>query len=309
MARSSLAVLIPNYNDSQLLPRVLNSVLSQSRVPDEVWVSDDASTDNSLEVLEDFSLRHPQIKVLRNQQNAGIPENSFRPFRVTECDYIYTLATDEYLVDPDIFQKASDILDSYPTLGMVCWDHTTIHPDGQIFSVRLQESAGALSPDEVAQRLALAPFPLLTNNALMRRSACMEPGTLCPEAAWNSDWICCLNIAFRHGLYYLPGIYNHFPVRSDGIAERSRMFIHQPLRKILDVLNERAYADVRPYYVKSKAIAFFIPESVEVLLTRPANWEYLSLRMLVRYCKVKLVNMIPGGRRFLKRLKKWRGLK
>ena len=100
---------------------------------------------------------------------------------------------------------------------------------------------------------------------------------------------------------------NHFPVRPDGIAERSRARIRQPLRQILDVLNQPAFADVRPYYVKSKAIAFFIPESVEVLLARPADWEYLSLRMLIRYCKVKLVNLVPGGRQILQRLKKWRG--
>ncbi|MFN8607343.1 MAG: glycosyltransferase family A protein [Vulcanimicrobiota bacterium] len=305
MSTSRLAVLIPNYNHAHFLPGVLDSVLKQSKVPDEVWVSDDASTDNSLEVLQAYSARHPQVKVLRNATNAGIPENSFRPFHVTDCDYIYTLGTDEYLVDPDTFLKGSEILDRHPDLGLVCWDYAAILPDGTVFPARLQEVAGRLSPQQLCDRLRRKTFPLVTNNSLMRLKACLEPGVLCSEAGWNSDWVCCLTIGFRHGIYYLPGIHNHFPVRADGLAVQSRHKIRQSLGQILEVLKTPAYADVRHFYAESKAFANYLPEAFEVLVSRREYWKYLSWRMFASYCRIKILDTTPSLRALVNKLKRW----
>lgn len=307
MSQSRLAVLIPNYNHAHFLPGVLDSVLNQSKIPDEVWVSDDASTDNSLQVLEEYSHRHPQVKILRNASNAGIPENSFRPFFVTDCEYIYTLGTDEYLVDPHTFRKAVDILDQNPQAGLVCWDYAAIIPDGTVFPVRLQAKAGYLSPHQLSARLRRHTFPLVTNNSIMRRRACLEPGTLCSEAGWNSDWVCCMTIGFRHGIYYLPGIHNHFPVRPDGLAVQSRHRIRESMRKILEALKTPNFADVRRFYVESKGFACYQPEIVEVLAARREYWEYLSPRMLVTYLRIRLLDALPGARAVIRKFRKWRG--
>lgn len=305
MAQSRLAVLIPNYNDAHFLPRVLNSVLSQSKIPDEVWVSDDASTDNSLEVLEEFSRRYPQVKVLRNAENAGIPENSFKPFYATNCDYVYTLGTDEYLVNPETFERAVALLDRHPQAGLVCWDYAAVLPDGEVISSQLQPHPGYLSPEQVSMRLRSGRFPLLTNNSLMRLRVCLEPGTLCAEASYHSDWVCCMNIAFRHGIYYLPGIHNHFPVRPDGLAVLNRPRIRDDLRQILEVLKQPAFQDVRRHYAESKAFANFLPEAVEVLVSRPDYWKFLSLGMLAYYVRIKVREFLPVLGEVSRRWRKW----
>jgi len=305
MAQSRLAVLIPNYNDAHFLPRVLNSVLSQSKIPDEIWVSDDASTDNSLEVLDEFSRRHPQIQVLRNTENLGIPVNSFKPFYATSCDYVYTLGTDEYLVNPDTFREAVDILDRHPRAGLVCWDYAPVLPDGRVVSEQLQAHPGYLSPEQICRRLRSGRFPVLTNNSVMRLKVCLEPGTLCSEAGLNSDWVCCMNIAFRHGIYYLPGIYNHFPVRPDGLAVKSRPRIRDSLRQILEVLKQPQFSDVRHQYAESKAFANYLPEVVEVLLSRPEYWKYLSLRMAAYYLRIRAREFLPGLGLVARTWRKW----
>ena len=72
MSSTVLSVVTPNYNHGHLIGRAIEAVLSQSRCPDEYLILDDASTDNSLEIIEHYASRHPFIRVLRNKQNLGV---------------------------------------------------------------------------------------------------------------------------------------------------------------------------------------------------------------------------------------------
>lgn len=62
------SVLIPTYNSAETIELTLNSVLSQSRKPDEILVWDDGSTDATLSLLDQYG---SQIKVFRSQ-NGGV---------------------------------------------------------------------------------------------------------------------------------------------------------------------------------------------------------------------------------------------
>jgi len=55
-ARPSIAVIIPNWNDSRFLPRCLHSVLGDPEGADEVIVVDDKSTDETTGTIRGFCL-------------------------------------------------------------------------------------------------------------------------------------------------------------------------------------------------------------------------------------------------------------
>ncbi|MCS7188698.1 MAG: glycosyltransferase [Bacteroidia bacterium] len=63
-AKLSTAVLIPVRNEEKTLRRCLDSLLSQEYVPQEIWIIDDHSEDNTLSVALSYVAAHPQIKVL-----------------------------------------------------------------------------------------------------------------------------------------------------------------------------------------------------------------------------------------------------
>ena len=52
--KPTIAVVIPNYNDSNSLKQCLDSVYKLDSVPDQVLVVDDQSTDNSLNVINEW---------------------------------------------------------------------------------------------------------------------------------------------------------------------------------------------------------------------------------------------------------------
>ena len=67
------SVCIPNYNYGRYIGQTLESVLSQSYPHFEVIVADNASTDDSVRVVESF--HDPRVRLIRNQYNIGFAPN------------------------------------------------------------------------------------------------------------------------------------------------------------------------------------------------------------------------------------------
>jgi len=61
-----ISILIPCYNQANLIGQTVDTILKQTRPPDEIIVVDDASTDKSVEVLSKLPIR-----LLRHQTNQG----------------------------------------------------------------------------------------------------------------------------------------------------------------------------------------------------------------------------------------------
>lgn len=67
----TLSLVIPIYNVGAYLPACLDSVVAQTRQPDEIIAVDDGSTDQCPAILADYAKRLPQMRVVR-QTNAGL---------------------------------------------------------------------------------------------------------------------------------------------------------------------------------------------------------------------------------------------
>jgi hypothetical protein len=66
-----VSVLVPAYNSQAWLPTAINSLLNQTWRNLEILIVDDQSTDNTFEVAKEFEAKHPRVKVLQNEVNAG----------------------------------------------------------------------------------------------------------------------------------------------------------------------------------------------------------------------------------------------
>jgi glycosyltransferase involved in cell wall biosynthesis len=68
------SVVIPTYNGSRFLRETLESVFAQTRLPQEILLVDDASTDGTPEVLAALAARAPvPVRLLRMPRNSGSP--------------------------------------------------------------------------------------------------------------------------------------------------------------------------------------------------------------------------------------------
>ena len=93
-----LSVIIPVYNASALIERALDSIFKQTtKYNFEVLCIDDGSTDNSVELIEQFSKAHDNgcIRVLR-QQNAGPSVARNNGVGHVESRYVTFIVADDY---------------------------------------------------------------------------------------------------------------------------------------------------------------------------------------------------------------------
>ncbi|OGA92406.1 MAG: hypothetical protein A3G27_08015 [Betaproteobacteria bacterium RIFCSPLOWO2_12_FULL_66_14] len=71
MSTLALSLVVPVYNVERYLPACLDSLVAQTRAPDEIVAVDDGSTDDSPAVLARYAQRLPQMRVVR-QENGGL---------------------------------------------------------------------------------------------------------------------------------------------------------------------------------------------------------------------------------------------
>ena len=83
-----LSVVVPNYNHARYLESALRAHLEQTRPPLEVIVVDDASTDDSVAIVERLARDHPRLRLIRLAKNGGVNAAINRGLREARGDYV-----------------------------------------------------------------------------------------------------------------------------------------------------------------------------------------------------------------------------
>ncbi|WP_167546888.1 glycosyltransferase family A protein [Stieleria maiorica] len=107
--------MIPAYNRAHLIGEALDSVACQTRVPDEVIVVDDGSTDDTVQVVQRWADRNSfPIKIIQ-QSNGGAASARNTAIRQTDADLIAPLDSDDVWV-PDHVQILLQAFHNHPNL-------------------------------------------------------------------------------------------------------------------------------------------------------------------------------------------------
>jgi glycosyltransferase involved in cell wall biosynthesis len=88
-----ISVCIATYNGSSYIKEQLLSILDQISVNDEIVISDDGSTDNTLAIISE--LNEPRIKLIDGEQHLGIIKNFERTLCAAEGDFIFLCDQDD----------------------------------------------------------------------------------------------------------------------------------------------------------------------------------------------------------------------
>ncbi len=139
---SRISVLIPAYNRPSYLKQALESVLNQTRLPDEIIIGDDnPETDENYKAVKEYIKTYPFIKYIRHEKNIGSVQNYKTLFNLASGDYIKWLADDDILM-PDALEKLSYYLDKDPQIKLVTSVRKAVdqnlnsYPDGFISATK-----------------------------------------------------------------------------------------------------------------------------------------------------------------------------
>jgi len=96
--RPSVSVIVPNYNYAQYIEQRLQSIFEQTYPPAEIIVLDDASTDDSIALIESLLPRSPvPIRLVRNAQNSGsVFKQWIKGIRLAAGELVWIAEADDY---------------------------------------------------------------------------------------------------------------------------------------------------------------------------------------------------------------------
>lgn len=113
-----VSIIIPSYNHHQWIAEAFDSILQQSYQDFEIIAIDDGSSDNSPEIIRDYSAHSSRIRGEFFPQNQGACKAINQAIRLAKGEYIALLNSDDLWL-PDKLEKQVHVLDENPGLGAV----------------------------------------------------------------------------------------------------------------------------------------------------------------------------------------------
>ena len=107
-----ISVIIPVYNVAGYLPQCLDSVIRQSFSNIEIICIDDATEDNSVEILKDYASKDARIKIIHNAENMGLGLTRNVGLSVARGEYVHFVDSDDW-VRTDLYEKMNDIINKF----------------------------------------------------------------------------------------------------------------------------------------------------------------------------------------------------
>lgn len=144
-----VSVALCTYNGEKFLAAQLASILRQSRLPDEIVVCDDNSTDSTSAIVERTAAgANTEIRFFRNERNLGSTRNFERAISLCRGDVIFLCDQDDVWM-PEKIGTVCRLFEDDSRLGMVFSDAHLIDEHGRrlpgsLFDRTFQDRGGDL---------------------------------------------------------------------------------------------------------------------------------------------------------------------
>jgi glycosyltransferase involved in cell wall biosynthesis len=114
MRQPNVSIAIITYNQDQYITEAIESVLAQKNCGEiEIIVGDDASTDSTKIILEDYQNKYPSIfRIISRKSNIGASKNLYEVFARCTGKYIAVLEGDDFWTNPDKLKEQTSFLES-----------------------------------------------------------------------------------------------------------------------------------------------------------------------------------------------------
>ena len=170
MSTPLVTISIPIYNCENHLINCLQSVVNQEYKNIEIQLVDDLGNDNSMQLAEDFVLKHPDFnfKILQNEKNSGLSVVRNVGINNAEGKYIFFLDSDDEIT-PDCISNMVEIAER-EQVEMVCGNVKTIRLESkeEIKAFRLQNTKEKTTGNtEIFESFIQGKFPVPSWNKLI----------------------------------------------------------------------------------------------------------------------------------------------
>lgn len=126
----TVAVVIPTFNSSLTIERALESVVSQTRPPNEVLVIDNASSDDTVPIVRAFATRHQSVAwtIEVSPTNVGPGAARNRGWNLAKSEFLAFLDSDDSW-HPEKLRLQGEIVRTFPETVLFGHQYLVLHQD------------------------------------------------------------------------------------------------------------------------------------------------------------------------------------
>ena len=299
-----VSVFITSYNQKEFLREAIESVLSQTHMPDEIIIADDKSKDGSRELIREYEKSHPDlIQPLFQERNVGIPKNKNAAYQATTGDLVTYLDGDDRF-RPRKIEVDLETLNANPKADIVCANVAYIDPQGRETGTWCENKDNVPTGDVATEVLARGfPKGNLFRNEMVRREEVARTGFYDKDLPLYEDWELRIRLSQQSHLAYAHEITSEYRKSPQGISRSHAgrhldacIRIYRKHRSTIESLkdDERRYVNqrIRPWIGQFAWRAF---RSAIGQGDRTSAWAYLvdamkfapqsaDVRALAQYC-------------------------
>lgn len=241
-----VSVIIPNYNHANYLQERIESVLSQSFQDFEVIILDDNSTDNSLDVINQYK-NHPKVKqILTYNENSGSTFKQWnKGINYAKGEWIWIAESDDSCEKnflESLLQNVGNnqnIVLSYSQssrmngVGEITGNWKTFTHD---ISNQFSNSFVINGEQFVHDYLSIRNVIPNASAVIFRKDAFVNAGKADEDIRYNSDWLLWIKLALLGDISFCKQTLNHFRYHEKSVIAKSKNEHIIPFLKKYDII-------------------------------------------------------------------------
>lgn len=178
--KPTVTVLMPVYNAGVYLKAAIQSILDQTFTDFELLIINDASTDQSEEVIRSFD--DPRIKLVVNPKNLNLIGTLNKGLKLASGEFIARMDQDDISL-PTRLEEQVEFLRSSPETVLVGTEATVINPEGEPIGYDW-----AFLDDQTIRRALMTTNAFVHGSVMFRKSAATKLGGYSKDAYLAEDY-------------------------------------------------------------------------------------------------------------------------
>lgn len=193
----SISVAMTTFNGCPYVESQLESMAEQTRLPDEIVIGDDQSTDTTENVITEFARRHPHIAVRfeRNVERCGTTRNFERVVRRCVGDVV-VFADQDDLWFPTRLARVEEAFAENPDAAYVFSNGLLINEESRQLKGSLFSSVDFSDEERAKYQAGNAIEVLLRHNVVTGAALAVRCKYLAQVLPFQSDWLHDYYLAF-----------------------------------------------------------------------------------------------------------------
>lgn len=246
---SGVSICIPTYNRGDLLGETLASIRAQTVPPEKILVQDNASDDDTEQVLGELAATLPQLEVLRNPEKVTLWRNFNLALDRGDTEFLMVLSSDDQL-EPKFIESCLQVL-ADPSIDAVVTNYFWL--TGGVITERDPKVPGGVYENFLKVELMENPFQI--NFALFRRSLLdrlRSNGSIFRNALYTCDYDLWFRIAASGArIYYLADFAGgRYRTHAGNVSNNNILMTRSTYRTIL--YNRKALRRACPWSYRYK---------------------------------------------------------